>query len=134
MVQLLAHRLESYLHTYIHTYMHTYIHVYLFMYEPAPNSMTFKTGCTSPEAPVARPWLPTTSEKWKGISKRIIAETTHLREISCLQPPIFIVDAKNLEQFHPHALQIKVQGISALVILSPCSNFLGFAVKPQQYT
>ena len=34
------------------------------------------------------------------------------------------VEARKLEQY-PHALKLKYKGILALILLNPCSNFLG---------
>ena len=41
-----------------------------------------------------------------------------------------IVEARKLEHPCPHALKGKVQGIRALILLKPCSNFLGFTLNP----
>ena len=37
----------------------------------------------------------------------------------------YIVEARKLEHHYPHALKVKYKGILALILLHPCSNFLG---------
>ena len=40
-----------------------------------------------------------------------------------------IVEARKLEHHYPHALKVKYKGILALILLNPCSNFLGSTVN-----
>ena len=41
------------------------------------------------------------------------------------------VEASKLEDHYPGTLKVKYKGVLALIIVNPCSNFLGFAVNPK---